>query len=122
MPDDSYEQYALSDDAQPADYLDARYDKDRRSFPADREYWDSVPVVTKWEGSKFVELQLHPITLGFQTPRSERGRPKLASGADAARILEMMTTRSKAFRRDGDGEERRRDRDAVESSFGGRPL
>ena len=37
MPADSYEQYALDDDvAQPGDYLDARYDKDRRSFPADR--------------------------------------------------------------------------------------
>jgi len=97
MPEDSYEEYSLGDDAQPADYLDARYDKDRRSFPADREYWDSVVAVTKWDGGKFVEAELHPITLGYQTPRSARGRPKLASGADAARILEMMTTRSKAF-------------------------
>ena len=97
MPAESYEEYALSDEAQPSDYLDARYDKDRRSFPADREYWDSVLATTKWEGSKFVELQLHPITLGFQASRAERGRPKLASGADATRILAMMATRSKAF-------------------------
>jgi poly-gamma-glutamate capsule biosynthesis protein CapA/YwtB (metallophosphatase superfamily) len=97
FPEDSYDQYALAGDAQPADYLDARYDKDRRSFPSDREYWDSVAVVTKWNGGKFIEAELHPITLGFQTPRSERGRPKLATGADAARILEMVTTRSKAF-------------------------
>lgn len=98
MPADSYEQYTLDDDvAQPADYLNARYDNDRRSFPADREYWDSVAAVTKWEGSRFVELQLHPITLGYQTPRAERGRPKLATGADAARILETITARSKPF-------------------------
>ena len=98
MPSDSYEQYALDDDvAQPGDYLDARYDKDRRSFPADREYWDSVTAVTKWDGSTFVELELHPITLGYQTSRAERGRPKLASPADAARILEMMVARSKPF-------------------------
>jgi poly-gamma-glutamate synthesis protein (capsule biosynthesis protein) len=98
MPSDSYEQYSLDDDvAQPADYLDARYDNDRRSFPADREYWDSVMAMTKWEGGRFVELQLHPITLGYQASRAERGRPKLASGADAARILEMMVTRSKPF-------------------------
>jgi poly-gamma-glutamate synthesis protein (capsule biosynthesis protein) len=97
MPADSYEQYALNGDAQPSDYLDARYDQDRRSFPADREYWDSVAVMTKWQGKKFVGAQLYPITLGFQTPRSERGRPRLASPADAGRILEMMTTRSKAF-------------------------
>jgi poly-gamma-glutamate capsule biosynthesis protein CapA/YwtB (metallophosphatase superfamily) len=98
MPSDSYEQYALDDDAaQPGDYLDARYDKDRRSFPADREYWDSVTAVTKWDGSTFVELELHPITLGYQTSRAERGRPKLASPADATRILEMMVARSKPF-------------------------
>lgn len=97
MPEDSYEQYSLGADAQMADYLDARYDHDRRSFPSDREYWDSVAVVTKWEGRKFVEAELHPVTLGFQTPRSARGRPKLASGADAARILETMTARSKVF-------------------------
>jgi poly-gamma-glutamate capsule biosynthesis protein CapA/YwtB (metallophosphatase superfamily) len=97
MPEDGYEQYSLSDDAQLVDYLDARYDHDKRSFPADREYWDSVAVVTKWQDKKFVEAQLHPITLGFGKSRAERGRPKLASGADAVRILEMMTTRSKAF-------------------------
>lgn len=97
MPADSYEEYSLGDAAQAADYLDARYDKDRRSFPAEREYWDSVVATTKWEGRKLVELQLHPITLGYQTSRADRGRPRLASGADATRILEMMTTRSKAF-------------------------
>lgn len=97
MPADSYEEYSLGDAAQAADYLDARYDKDRRSFPADREYWDSVVATTKWEGRKLVELQLHPITLGYQTSRADRGRPRLAAGADAARILEMMTTRSKAL-------------------------
>lgn len=97
MPADSYEQYSLGDEAQAADYLDARYDKDRRSFPADRDYWDSVLATTKWDGSKFVELQLQPITLGYQTSRAARGRPKLATGADAARILETLTTRSQAF-------------------------
>jgi poly-gamma-glutamate capsule biosynthesis protein CapA/YwtB (metallophosphatase superfamily) len=98
MPSDSYEQYSLDDDvAQPGDYLDARYDKDRRSFPADREYWDSVTVITKWRGSDFLEMELHPITLGYQASRAERGRPRLAAPADATRILEMMATRSAPF-------------------------
>ena len=75
--------------------------------------WDSVAVVTKWDGGKFVEAELHPITLGYQTPRSERGRPKLASGADATRILDMMVDALEGIWRDGDGEKRRRGRDAV---------
>lgn len=97
MPSDSYEEYDLGADALPDDYLDAPYDHDRRSFPSDREYWDSAVATTEWWGSALVEVALHPITLGFGAPRSSRGRPVLAAGADAARILEMMTTRSKAF-------------------------
>ncbi len=97
MPEDGYEEYSLTDDAQMVDYLDARYDHDKRSFPADREYWDSVAVVTKWQGSQFVEAQLHPITLGFGQSRAERGRPRLAKPEDASRILEMVKTRSKAM-------------------------
>ncbi|MBM3516197.1 MAG: CapA family protein [Alphaproteobacteria bacterium] len=98
MPSDSYEQYGLDADvAQPGDYLDARYDRDRRSFPADPEYWDSVVAITKWEGDRFAELQLHPITLGFKASRAARGRPQLASGADAERILGVMAARSKPF-------------------------
>jgi poly-gamma-glutamate capsule biosynthesis protein CapA/YwtB (metallophosphatase superfamily) len=97
MPADSYEQYDLGPEALAADYLDARYDHDRRSFPADKEYWDSVLASTKWQGDRLVEVALHPITLGFGQPRSTRGRPKLASGADATRILEMLSARSKTF-------------------------
>ena len=97
MPADSYEQYSLGVEAQTSDYLDARYDRDRRSFPADREYWDSVVATTKWDGDRFVELQLHPITLGYQASRADRGRPRLASGADAERIFQMMAARSQPF-------------------------
>jgi len=97
MPVDSYEQYALGAEAQPSDYLDARYDLDRRSFPSDPEYWDSVLATTTWDKDRFVELTLQPITLGYQTSRADRGRPKLATGADAARILKVMTERSKPF-------------------------
>ena len=98
MPSDSYEQYGLDNDvAETSDYLDARYDNDRRSFPADPEYWDSVTVVTKWDGSSLTEVELHPITLGYKTSRAQRGRPRLAAGADAARILDMMVSRSKPF-------------------------
>ena len=56
-----------------------------------------MTAITKWEGGKFVGVELYPITSGFQTPRSERRRPKLASGTDAERILDMLATRSKAF-------------------------
>ena len=97
MPSDSYEQYALDDDvAQPGDYLDARYDKDRRSFPADREYWDSVTGRHEVGRRQVRGAAAASDHAGLsRRSRAERGRPKLATGADAARILEMMMTRSK---------------------------
>ena len=113
MPEDSYEQYSLGDDAQPADYLDARYDKDRRSFPADREYWDSVAVMTKWEGGKFVEAaaasdhaRIPDAAVRARPPEARLRRGCRAHSGDDDDAL-------KGVRRDGDDQERRRDRDAV---------
>ena len=116
MPEDSYEEYSLGDGAQPADYLDARYDKDRRSFPADREY------------------------LGFSRGGDEVGRREIRRGRAAsdhawipdaaigARPAEACVGAGcdahsghdgralKGIWRDGDGEKRRRGGDAVKRS------
>ncbi len=97
FPEDSYEEYALDDAAQPNDYLNRRYDNDRRSFPADRDYWDSVVATTRWQGRRLTGVMLHPITLGFGLPRGDRGRPLLAAGDDAQRILDAVAERSKTF-------------------------
>jgi poly-gamma-glutamate capsule biosynthesis protein CapA/YwtB (metallophosphatase superfamily) len=97
FPEDSYEQYDLGDDAQPNDYLNSRYDHDRRSFPADREYWDSVVATTRWQAGQLTDVTLHPITLGFGQTRAERGRPLLAAPDAAQRILAMVAERSKMF-------------------------
>jgi poly-gamma-glutamate synthesis protein (capsule biosynthesis protein) len=97
MPDDSYQEYGLSADGQLADYLDRRYDKDRRSFPADRENWDSVVAVTNWDGRRLTDVVLHPITLGFGSSRAARGRPRLAAPSDATRILDALSSRSRPF-------------------------
>jgi hypothetical protein len=104
MPEDSYEEYSLSDDAQPADYLDARYDKDRRSFPADREYWDSVRACTKWEGGKVRRAR---------AASDHAGIPDAAIGARPAEARVRSGCRANSgddddalegLRRDGDGE------------------
>jgi poly-gamma-glutamate synthesis protein (capsule biosynthesis protein) len=97
FPADSYEEQELGADAQPNDYLNRRYDNDRRSFPADREAWESVVALTRWRGGELAEVTLHPITLGFGQARAVRGRPLLASPADAARILGYLSERSKPF-------------------------
>jgi poly-gamma-glutamate synthesis protein (capsule biosynthesis protein) len=97
FPEDSYEEQRLDDDAQPNDYLNRRYDHDRRSFPSDAEYWDSVVATTRWQGRRLTDVTFHPITLGFGLTRAERGRPMLATPDAARRILETLDSRSKPY-------------------------
>lgn len=97
FPTESYEQYALGDEAQPNDYLNKRYDNDRRSFPADRDYWDSVVALTRWRGRQLAGVAFHPIMLGFGQSRAARGRPLKVEGEDATRILGVLAERSKPF-------------------------
>ena len=87
LPSENYEPYDLDADAHVADFNDRRYRNDTTGFPADRLIWESVVAVPRFDGRTLTELALHPITLGFGQPRTVRGRPLLAEGALATKIL-----------------------------------
>jgi len=97
LPSENYEPLGLGADAGVADFSDRRYDNDKTGFPADREIWESVVAMPRWEGKRLVELALHPISLGFGKPRTERGRPLLADAASGKKILEDLVQRSAPF-------------------------
>ena len=97
LPAENYERYDLEADSHVADFNDARYDTDRRGFPANREIWESVIAVPSWEGDELTELTLHPIDLGFGAPRWERGRPKQANAELARKIIDDIVSRSERF-------------------------
>jgi poly-gamma-glutamate synthesis protein (capsule biosynthesis protein) len=97
MPSENYEPYNLGPNAHVADFNDQRYDFDRRGFPADREIWEGVLAMPRWNGKQLVELTLHPVTLGFGKPRTERGRPMLAEGEQARKIVDDLIRLSKPF-------------------------
>jgi len=97
LPSENYEPYHLGPEAQVADFNAARYDNDKTGFPADREIWESVVAIAKWQGDRLAGLELHPITLGFGRPAAERGRPMLAPPDLARKILDDLVTRSKPF-------------------------
>ena len=93
LPPEMYEQYDLGGEAMPADVFDARvFDEDgsRTGFLGDSAFWESVlPVCTfDAETGNLTEIQLYPLDLGYEKPRSQRGRPVLASGETATTILE----------------------------------
>jgi len=97
LPYENYEPYELGLDHHVADFNDARYDMGQRGFPANREIWESVIAIPRWNGDELVELTLHPIDLGFGGPTWERGRPKLADPELAAKIIEDLANRSERF-------------------------
>jgi poly-gamma-glutamate synthesis protein (capsule biosynthesis protein) len=61
----------------------------------EERFWQSfVPRLT-FEGDAVSQIELFPITLGFQEPRHDRGTPKLARGDEARKILEKVAALSK---------------------------
>jgi poly-gamma-glutamate capsule biosynthesis protein CapA/YwtB (metallophosphatase superfamily) len=95
LPYENYKALGLGEDKGLADFNDARYQNDTRGFPATREIWESVVAAPVFSGSELVELELHPISLGFGKPRQVRGRPMLADDALSEKIVADLKRLSK---------------------------
>lgn len=93
LPPDSLEQYGLPADATP----DVFADNAMVGFLRDARFWETIVAHCVFGGSELEELILHPVTLGYERPRGQRGQPSLASAADAARILERVAALSRPF-------------------------
>jgi len=87
VPAESYQRFGLADDARPSDFFATRNGNDTRGFPATREYWEGVVAEIQFRAGAVTEIKLLPLDLGFGQPRSQRGRPTLASGLAAERTI-----------------------------------
>jgi poly-gamma-glutamate synthesis protein (capsule biosynthesis protein) len=96
LPADFFEQYGLPWDATVADAFDAR-DASPRAFAHTRANFESVVAISHYEGSRLAEVRLHPVTLGYDEPRSRRGRPRLAALEEGRRIIEELAELSRGF-------------------------
>ncbi len=97
FPAESYQRFDLPPEATPADFLDTRTGHGTRGFPSRAEYWESYVGECLFEARRLTGLRLHPVTLGFGTGRAERGRPMLARGEAAERILARLQRLSRRF-------------------------
>ncbi len=97
LPHENYERLGLTEADGLADFNDARYQNDTTGFPAIPEIWEAVIAVPEWEGPELVELTLHPITLNHGHPRQVRGRPMMAEGALADKILQDLVRLSEPY-------------------------
>ncbi len=97
LPSENYESYDLGLGAHVSDFNDRRYSNDTRGFPADPPIWESVVAMPRFKGKALVELALHPISLGFGKPPSQRGRPMLAEPEMRKKILDDVIKLSEPF-------------------------
>ena len=97
VPEENYSKYNLGVDAQMNDWNSKRYSNDTRGFPTEREIWESVVAIPKWNKEKLFRIELYPITLGFKKKRTIRGRPMLANKSLSKKIITDLIVRSKPF-------------------------
>jgi poly-gamma-glutamate capsule biosynthesis protein CapA/YwtB (metallophosphatase superfamily) len=97
LPSENYEAYDLPETAGVGDFNDRRYRGDTTGFPADPLIWEAVVAMPRFKGRELVELALHPISLGFKLPASQRGRPMLAESQLGNKIIDDLTRLSASF-------------------------
>ncbi len=97
QPWENYNGVALGNDALPGEFYDARNAQGGGSFPANPVYWESVVAVPQFRSGRLTRIDLHPITLGYGLERAQRGRPLVAKGDLAKKILTRLQELSKPF-------------------------
>jgi poly-gamma-glutamate capsule biosynthesis protein CapA/YwtB (metallophosphatase superfamily) len=97
FPEEAYGRFGLGADATPADFLEARTGGGSKGHVAHREFWENMAATCHFVGGRLDRVELIPIEQGFGLSRGQRGRPLLASGEAAARILDRAARLSEPF-------------------------
>ncbi len=94
LPSDFYEKYDLGSLDNPADAFDKRSKNNTVGLSKNPLVWKSIIAEWEVEDSKIEKIILHPIDLGYDVPRYERGWPKLTEDTS---IIEHLANLSKEF-------------------------
>jgi poly-gamma-glutamate capsule biosynthesis protein CapA/YwtB (metallophosphatase superfamily) len=98
QPAESYDELRLPDSATVADFFDARSGNDTRGFPVNKSVWESAIAEVSFHPDHTLDkITLIPISLGYQEPRSQRGRPRLATPEQAKEVADKLTALSAAY-------------------------
>ncbi|WP_027581550.1 CapA family protein [Bradyrhizobium sp. Ai1a-2] len=97
LPSDAYERFRVDPTLTPGMVFKQRTDSDRKSFPADSRFWETVVPICSFSDGRLSSLELYPVSLGLGEKRHLRGRPRLAAGETAERILNRFASLSEPF-------------------------
>lgn len=98
QPADFFDIYNLGPDNTPSDGWAARSKNGTSGLVVNRKVFESVITRFVVEDGNIAEIELLPITLGFEKTRSRKGRPELASLEDGTRILQDLQGLSDEFK------------------------
>ncbi|WP_232698686.1 CapA family protein [Brevibacillus daliensis] len=94
QPADFYEHYGLDHSHNVADALEAMSANYTRGLCVHKEVWEAVIPLWKMQDGELVEIELHPIELGYDLPVHRMGWPKLS---DSSHILTSLQKLSEPF-------------------------
>ncbi len=97
FPADAYERFDLDLKATPSDFLDARTSGGKKGHPSEPAYWENMFAVCKFNEKKLKEIKIFAIDQGFGRARPQRGRPLLAEGEVASRVIDRVTRLSRRY-------------------------
>lgn len=97
QPADFFDIYNLGPENTPSDGWAARSKNGTSGLVVNRKVFESVITRFVVEDGVIKQVELLPITLGFEKPRSRKGRPELASVSDGERILQGLQKLSDEF-------------------------
>jgi poly-gamma-glutamate capsule biosynthesis protein CapA/YwtB (metallophosphatase superfamily) len=100
FPSEMYEAQKMLPTSTPTDVTDSwskHENGEPKGFHMDSAFWQSVLPICRFEGGVLTSLELHPVTLGLNRPRTERGEPALAGSEEGAAILDRLGELSAPF-------------------------
>jgi poly-gamma-glutamate capsule biosynthesis protein CapA/YwtB (metallophosphatase superfamily) len=97
FPAEAYARFGLGHEATPADFIDARTGGGTKGHVAHAEFWENIAATCHFEGGKLKEIRIIPLDQGFGRSRAQRGRPVLAQGGIAAKIIERVNRLSQPY-------------------------
>jgi len=97
LPSDSYERFKADPELTPGLVYRQRTDNDAKGFPSERKFWETVVPFCTFADGALARIEIVPVSLGLGEARHRRGRPRLAQGEDATRILSRFARLSEPF-------------------------
>lgn len=81
----------------PYNTIDPSLFTEKYPFPKGGRFWESVVPFITFDGSRVVDIQLHPVDLGLKEPSYQRGTPRIATEEKGKAIIQGLAKLSKPF-------------------------